>query len=195
MITIVSGFPRSGTSCMMSALIAGGMDAAWSDERNQMADAHADQHYHPNADGLYEVPLREYGEIDFPLKYQGKLIKVMLWGLDGLAVNPYGYRVIIMRRDPEEIRQSYEAFFGQPLRHPWMREYEQRIQRAQEMLANRNDVFCAEIIDYESLVSNPVARFKWLVANAWPEFDIARAAATIDASRYRFRRELLTVGL
>lgn len=178
---------------MMAALIAGGMEAAWSTERDQMADAHADQHYHPNADGLYEVPLREYGDINFPLQYQGKLIKVMLWGLDGLAVNPDGYRVIIMRRDPEEIRQSFEAFFGQPLKHPWMAEYDQRIRRAKRMLSNRSDVYSVTVMSYHDLIDNPLATFNELID--FIDFDIEKAAATIDPSRYRFRRELLTVGL
>lgn len=178
---------------MMRALIAGGLDAAWSDVRNQMANSHADKHYHPNRDGLYEVALKEYADLDFPLKYQGKLIKVMLWGLDHLAVNPDGYRVVIMRRDLEEIRQSYEAFFGHPLRASWLGEYRERIQRAQRMLHNRSDVYSTTVLNYRDLIDNPRSTFNELYDLI--EFDIDKAATTIDPSLYRFRREKLTVGI
>lgn len=179
---------------MMRALEAGGMTVASSSERDQMAAVHADEHYQPNPDSkLYEVPLREYGNVGFPLAYQDKLIKVMLWGLDSLAVNPDGYRVVIMRRDPEEIRQSYEAFFGHPLRHPWMAEYEQRIRRAQRMLYNRSDVYSATVLNYRDLIDNPLSTFNELYELM--EFDIDKAAATIKPDLYRFRRERLTVGI
>lgn len=170
------------------------MTVASSPERDQMAAVHADEHYQPNPDSkLYEVPLREYGNVDFPLAYQDKVIKVMLWGLDSLAVNPDGYRVVIMRRDPEEIRQSYEAFFGHPLRHPWMADYEQRIRRAQRMLHNRSDVYSATVLNYRDLIDNPRSTFNELYDLI--EFDIDKAATTIDPSLYRFRREKLTVGI
>lgn len=176
---------------MMRALIAGGMSAAWSEARDKMAQAHADEHYHPNRSGLYEVPLAEYGSVDFPLTYQGKLIKVMSFGLDGLAVNPQGYRVVLMRRDPEEIRQSYEAFFDQPLRMPWFSQYAERMERAVKMLRNRNDVLSVDVMQYRDLVANPLAELAIL---DWP-IDARAAAETIDPQQYRFKRELLTVGI
>lgn len=176
---------------MMGALIAGGMAAAWSESRDQMANLHADGHYHPNKSGLYEVPMAEYGEVNFPLRYQGNLIKVMAWGLDGLAVNPHGYRVVLMQRDPEEIRQSFEAFFDQPLRAPWIGQYTERIERAVRLLRNRNDVLSVDVIQYRELVANPLAELAML---DWP-IDVRAAAETIDVDQCRFKRELLTVGI
>lgn len=192
MIHIVSGYFRSGTSAMMQSLIAGGMSAAWSEARNTVATAHSDEHYSPNPNGLYEVPLKEYGGASFPLQYQGKLIKVMLWGLDHLAVNPDGYRVVIMRRDPEEIRQSYEAFFGKKC--PSLDEYAERIERAAKMLANRADVVSVTAVDYPYLVDSPEPCLIRLRREGWP-IDPLEAAATIDPAQYRFRRERLTVGI
>jgi hypothetical protein len=176
----------------MQALIAGGMSAAWSEERNRLADRHADEHYKPNPSGLYEVPLKEYTGVNFPLDYQGKVIKVMLWGLDHLAVNPEGYRVVIMRRDPEEIRQSYEAFFGRKC--PSLNEYAERIERAKAMLRNRADVENVTTLDYREVVNAPQRAFIWLRKCGWP-IDPLEAAATIDPAQYRFRKERLTVGI
>lgn len=192
MIHVISGYFRSGTSAMMQALIAGGMSAAWSETRNEVATAHADEHYSPNPNGLYEVPLKEYGGVRFPLQYHGKLIKVMLWGLDHLAVNPEGYRVVIMRRDPEEIRQSYEAFFGKKC--PSLDEYAERIERAKSMLLNRGDVEGVTIMGYREVIDSPAEHFIHLRRCGWP-IDPLEAAATIDPAQYRFRRELLTVGI
>lgn len=196
MIYIVSGMPRSGTTCMMRALEAGGMTVAYSENRDQMAEYHADQHYQPNPDNkLYEIPLSEYGDVDFPLKYEGKLIKVMLWGLDHLTVNPDGYRVIIMRRDPEEIRQSYEAFFGQTLRHPGWKEYDARIDRAVEMLANRDDVKSVRVCHYSDVIANPLGELLKIREQSYWPINAAKAAATINPDLYRFRREKLTIGI
>lgn len=193
MIHIVSGYFRSGTSCMMQALIAGGMSAAWSEERNQLNEAHSDERYKPNPQGLFEVPLREYGECNFPLKYQGKLIKVMAWGLDHLAVNPEGYRVVLMRRDPEEIRQSYEGFF-QGQKCPPLTEYHERMTRAEMMLRNRADVENVTTLDYRNVVSGPIANMAYLRSQGWP-IDPLEAAATINPDLYRFRKERLIIGI
>lgn len=194
MIHIVSGYFRSGTSAMMQALIAGGMSAAWSEERNQLNDAHSDERYKPNPQGLFEVPMKEYGECNFPLKYQGKLIKVMAWGLDHLAVNPEGYRVVLMRRDPEEIRQSYEGFF-QGQKCPPLNEYQERIERAEAMLRNRLDVRDVAIVDYRHLCEQSQTVFDCLATwSDWP-IDPLEAAATINPDLYRFRKERLTVGI
>lgn len=177
---------------MMAALIAGGMPAAWSEERNRIATAHADEHYSPNKNGLYEISLKEYSGVNFPLAYQGKLIKVMAWGLDGLAVNPEGYRVVIMRRDQEEIRQSYEAFFDSKC--PPMTEYEERITRAWKGLMNRADVREVYVQDYRDLINNPEQTMIAMRSRGWP-IDPLEAAATIDPEQYRFRLERLTVGI
>lgn len=178
---------------MMQALIAGGMPAAWSQERDRMAAARSDDHYHPNRAGLYEVPLREYQQADFPLQYAGKLIKVMAWGLDHLAVHQY--RVVFMRRDFEEMRQSFEAFFGHPSRISGPEEYEARMDRAEAMLRNRRDVLSVTRLDYRDVVHDPCKAFETLQADGWPIEDMQAAAGTIDPVQYRFRRELLTVGI
>jgi len=185
---------RTGTSAMMSALIAGGMDAAWSKDRDKLAESKFDGHYHPNKSGLYEVSLAEYAEPTFPLQYQGKLIKVMSWGLDGLAVNPEGYRIILMQRDKEEIRQSFEAFFEKPLNMPWFLRYEERMERAFTMLSNRRDVTSVHRIQYRTLVDNPLDVMAYVASLGWP-IDSVTSAAVIDPAQCRFRRENLTVGI
>lgn len=189
MIHIVTGYMRSGTSAMMAALMAGGMQAAFSEERNAVAAACSDQYYHPNRSGLYEVPLEEYTETDFPLQYDGRLIKVMAWGMRSLAV--HDYCVVIMLRDQEEIRQSYEAFFGRKLRTQWFANYQNNMVELQSQLNNRSDVRSVSVVNYRNLIENPQLELAKL---EWP-IDIAMAASVIDPQQYRFRLEDLTIGI
>jgi hypothetical protein len=199
MIHVVSGYFRSGTSAMMQALIAGGMSAAWDEKPNELAAQHADESYHPNRGGQFEILVSEYSQADppfqtkpnFPLNYQGKLIKVVLWGLDSLAVNPEGYRVVLMTRDPEEIRQSYRGAFGNEYS---MKDYQARIDRALAMLRNRRDVQGVSAVSYADMVADPVGTFVGLRSAGWA-IDPLESAAVIDPKQYRFRRERLTVGI
>lgn len=174
---------------MMQSLIAGGLVAAWSEGRNAMAAAAADSHYHPNRSGLYEVDPREYHTLNFPLQYRGKLIKVMCWGCDNLAV--HDYRVVMMLRDPEEIRQSYEAFFGRPLKDVWVAQYAERMRSLETRLRNRRDVQSVNLVQYRDLVTDPL---RVLAGLEWP-ISVPAAAGAIRPSEYRFRRELLAEGI
>lgn len=193
MISIVSGYMRTGTSMMMQALIAGGMAGVWSPDRDRLADAKADEHYHPNPAGLFEIPLTEYHEKGFPLAYDGKLIKVMLWGVRKLA--PAKYRVVLMHRDPEEIRQSYEAFFGRPVRaRAWPRDYSRQMEQVAKILTARADVRSVARVSYRDVVEKPREIFELIAESGWP-IDIDRAAAVVDPAQYRFRLEHLTPGI
>ena len=77
MIYVVSGFMRTGTSMMMKALEAGGMDASYKQSRDVMKDHYADEYYNPNIGGLYELEKQDYQKWDFPRDYEGKLIKAL----------------------------------------------------------------------------------------------------------------------
>ena len=108
---VVSGFMRTGTSMMMKALEAGGMDACYRQSRDEMKNRFADEHYDPNIGGLYELERGDYQKPDFPKGYEGKLIKALNQGIPKMAVMPE-IRAVFMRRDAEEIRQSYMPFLG-----------------------------------------------------------------------------------
>lgn len=79
-VYVIGGFMRSGTSMMMRALEAGGMEACYRKSRDQMKARYADDQYDPNAGGLYELERRDYRRPDFPIGYEGKLIKCLQRG-------------------------------------------------------------------------------------------------------------------
>ena len=74
---VVSGFMRTGTSMMMRALEAGGMNAAYRISREKMREHYADEFYDPNIGGLYELERKDYQSFYFPRQFEGKLIKAL----------------------------------------------------------------------------------------------------------------------
>jgi len=185
---IVSGYMRSGTSMMMHALEAGGLEAAFAD-REYLNRRHGDIHYKPNPDGFYELTRREYSQPGFPRMYDGKLVKVLMGGIPRIAAGDH--KVVFMRRDYEEIRQSYEAFFDSKMQ---LSEdaYYQRVEDTLGILRVRGDVQL-DVFNYRAVVEVPLLTFAQLNYNGWP-IDGVKAACVIDEKQCRFRREELAIG-
>ena len=190
MISIVSGFMRTGTSMMMRALEAGGMEPVYAARRDQkMNDRWGDELYSPNQGGLYELDRASYQHPDFPgPRFDGKLIKLLVGGMFRLKAGDY--RVVFMTRDPEEIRQSHEAFFGRPFDTA---QYWQIMNRCTGILEQRRDVNLT-VFRYEDVVANPLPAFTQLTAAGWP-IDATVAAAVPDPDQHRFRLDQLEVGV
>lgn len=189
---VVSGFMRTGTSMMMRALEEGGMDAVYKQSRDVMKNRHADEHYDPNIGGLYELERADYKKPDFPRKYKGKLIKALSRGVPSMAVMKDGIKVIFMRRDKEEIRQSYNAFFGNPL-NPNLN-ITKHLNDIKERILNRKDIISFDELWFRDVVNNPLLYFKHLKKVGWP-IDPDKASSVVDANYLRFKQENLTIGI
>jgi len=186
-IYIVAGYMRSGTSMMMKAFEAGGLEAVKSAERDKMNEKFGDEHYKVNAGGFYEDP-REWQRPDFPIGHEGKLVKILY---DKIATIPVAkYKVAYMTRDAEEIRQSFEAAF-QGQKAPHIERYEKMTARIIAILKNRRDME-VEVFEYRKVIENPREQLERL--ESWG-IDIEKAVATIDPKQYRFRKEDLTIGI
>ena len=190
MIYVVSGFMRSGTSMMMQALEAGGLEAAFAPQRDEMNQQFGDEHYQPNPGGFYEMTRQEYLEYGFPRKHEGKLLKCLWGGLPRFVVG--SYLVAFMLRDPEEIRQSFEAFFNRPA-PPFLEDYQERMRDGIDQLRNRKDTEVA-VLEYREVVDKPRETFEKLKNAGWP-INVDRATGVIQPDLCRFRREDLTVGI
>lgn len=189
MLSLVSGFMRSGTSMIMSCLEAGGMDVVKSEQRDKFGAAHSDQHYRVNPYGLYEPDIREMNEPGWPKQHDGKVLKVVVPWLRALSV--HDYRVVFMLRDPEEIRQSYEAAFGGKMKREAI---ERQTVEALDQLRNRRDVRTITTLNYRDVVDDPILAFAKLRSDGWP-IDGEAAASVVQPELCRFRREKLTVGI
>ena len=185
---IVSGFMRTGTSMMMAALEAGGLEAVKDGSRDDFNKSHSDDNYKPNIDGLYELDLSKIIKPDFPRQYEGRLIKILSEQINGIS--PMQYKVVFMLRDPEEIRQSCEAAFNRRID---VTDYQERMQALIRLLRNRKDMEVV-VFQYRDVIENPRKYFDMLDFFGWP-IDAEMAAAKIDPKLYRFRKELLTPGI
>ena len=187
---IVSGYMRTGTSMMMQALEAGGLKTAFNPIRNKMNKQHGDKDYKPNPGGFYELSRKEYSQYGFPRMYQGKLIKC-LWG--GLwKFFPGDYLIVFMRRDPEEIRQSYEAFFDQPP-PPSFKNFKDITKDTLEYIKVRKDMQVLEI-NYRDVIDNPKKIFTQIKKFGFP-ININKATKVVDPTQYRFQLDKLTKGI
>lgn len=194
---IVGGSQRMGTSMMMQALMAGGLEADFDPARNAL-NRNGDDHYRPNASGFCELSRPQYNALGFPRAHEGRLIKVL--NEDLVRLVPGDYRVVFMRRDLEEARQSYEAFLKPP--HPlwqWLgrrltdAEARQRLDDLEGILRARRDCRVTTLW-YRDVVENPDVAFMALWRDGWP-IEIASAAATVDPALCRMRREELEAGI
>ena len=109
MITIVTGHPRSGTSMMMRCLEQGGIPVAFTPQRDRNMQARFEQASGFNPYGLYELTRTKLTSPDFPGAYEGMAVKLVWEWLIFMTAHAPGCRIIAVYRDPEEVRQKYEA--------------------------------------------------------------------------------------
>src|SRR5690606_28529169 len=80
MIYVVSGYMRCGTSMMMEALQAGGLEAAYSERRDvEMNERWGEPGYLPN-ERYFELDRHDYRRPDFAQAFDGKLVKCLFGG-------------------------------------------------------------------------------------------------------------------
>lgn len=187
---IVTGYMRTGTSMMMRALEAGGLEAVYRQSRNDMKARLSDEHYDANVGGLYELEQTDYRADGFPRQYAGKLIKMILPPPTTMAVMD-DVRIVVMRRDAEEIRQSYLAFFN---RNIDTSEVDARMERMIEELQNRKDVKALDVFWYRDVVAEPLKHFELLKAHGW-NIKPQKCAEVVNPGLCRFKREELTIGV
>lgn len=193
-VYIVTGWQRSFTSAMMKALIAGGMDAVYDESRNTWAEAQSsDPSYNPNPDGLFEMDDAKRNHFfRMPAAFKGKLVKILdnhgrfspeMWTGD--------YKVVVMLREPAEIRESYTRFFGHP---PTFTDGAQELSLTDELYfqlmvrtlracRNRRDIDYL-VVQGSDLIAEPLAVFQRMRLAGWP-IDAERAASQINQKLYR----------
>ena len=188
---VVSGFMRTGTSMMMASLMAGGLEGVYRENREEMRKRFADEYYDPNSGGLFEMQRSDYNSPDFPNAYAGKLIKCLFGGLMKMREMPGGIRVVYMRRNEEEIRQSYMGFFGRNLK---IANLQKKMDLVRDKMKERSDMVSFHEFQMRNVVSSPRDHFQILADAGWP-IDVDLSACIVDPTQYRYRLENLTVGI
>ena len=175
---IVAGWPRSGTSREIEALIAGGMTAVWNPHRSKAARWASTMDFKVN-DDLYELSSKQYGAAGFPRAYEGKLIKVL--GENILRVVPGQYKVVFLTRKPTSIGESYLTAFGRPID---VEDYHERVANLLGTLALRHDMDI-HVADFDNVTADPMQHFTNLRDFDWP-VGVGKAASVIDPKKVRF---------
>jgi hypothetical protein len=181
MLYVVSGFMRSGTSMMMQALEAGGMEAVYSQARNtEMNERFGEPDYLPN-DNYYELDPADYRRRDLGERYDGKLIKCLWGGM--MRMPPTECRIVFMRRPAREINVSLLAFFGQAGGPPPL-QLDREMEACLAILRDRRSFLSVDEIWYADVVNDPAKVFTALRDAGWP-IDVGRSAQVPNRQKMR----------
>ena len=188
-ITVVSGLPRSGTSLMMQALAAGGVQPLTDAQRSPDAS-------NPRGYLELEAVKRLKSDRSWLGQARGKAVKIIHLLLPELvAAADAGvreeYRVILMRRPVEEVVASQRAMLARQGRPAATvpdaqlgRLFVDQLDRAERLLAGRPEFrICA--VSYPALVADPAGEAARVNAFLGGGLDEGAMARAVDPALYR----------
>lgn len=182
-VTIVSGLPRSGTSLMMQMLEAGGLPALTDGVREADDD---------NPKGYFELEaVKRTATDDSWLDEAGGCVVKVVHAL--LRVLPEGrdYRVVLMRRDLDEILSSQSVMLDRlgrsgaaAAQKEIRRAYEEDLLATQRWVESQPNVRCLEVW-YRDVIDDPAAQASRVREFLGDALDEPAMAAAVDRSLYR----------
>lgn len=185
-ITIVSGLPRSGTSMMMSALVAGGLSALTDNIRTADED---------NPKGYFE--LEKVKELEHDIAWledaRGKVIKVISALLKRLP-DQHHYKIIFMRRNMDEILASQKQMLirrGEPtdkVGDERMAEMFGKHLRDVEAWLEKQSNMDVLYVSYNEVLNNPAANVETINNFLGGLLDAEKMTVTVDRKLHRQRR-------
>lgn len=186
-IVIVSGLPRSGTSAMMQMLVAAGLVPCTDQDRP------ADDN-NPKGYLEYKKTLRLFEDNSWLADARNKVIKIIA---PLLPFVPQGenYRIILMRRDMEEILDSQTKML-QRLNPNSSRKDRQELRIAYQLHFDKVLEVCdthhipIEIIDFSDLIHSPADVANKLCSFIGKSTEVVHSMVeTVDPTLYRERRK------
>jgi hypothetical protein len=187
-ITVVSGLPRSGTSLMMQMLQAGGLPALTDQARTADED---------NPRGYFEFePVKQIKTdrtwLPTALGKAVKMVHLLLYDLPG----NYQYRVILMRRDLEEVVRSQAIMLQRSDKKAaalsskqLIQVYESQLASLTNWLATQSNIKILEV-SYLKLVSDPATQARAVATFLDGCLNVESMAAAVDPTLYRNRRAI-----
>jgi len=183
-ITIVSGLPRSGTSMMMSALEAGGMELLVDGLRE------ADMN---NPKGYFEYERAKKlpkGDTQWLESASGKAVKIISALIEYLP-SGFQYRLIFMERDLDEILASQRRMLqrmdkaNDGVEEDEIRSsYQKHLAEVKSWIANQPWITTC-YISYNDVLREPDRTFKKVAEFLNHRVDPGAMAAVVDRSLYR----------
>ncbi|GJM43990.1 MAG: hypothetical protein DHS20C21_08320 [Gemmatimonadota bacterium] len=185
-IAIVSGLPRSGTSMMMKMLESGGMTPITDGLREADVD---------NPKGYYEFERVKQIKEDSSWipETRGKVFKMVSLLLYHLPANER-YRVVLMRRDTQEILASERKMLerlGKNADHATderMAEiFTKHLAHLEGWIAKQSHLSVLQV-SYNEVLRDPDTVLKGVAEFFGGTLDAAKMAAVVDPSLYRNRK-------
>lgn len=177
-LTVVSGLPRSGTSLMMNALVAGGHPALHDDGRP--ADLH-------NPKGYYEDQRvsRLATEADWLRQHDGQAVKITSHLL-AFIPEDLSAKVLFMRRPLSEIVASQNAMLGRVESGDWETLLRRELGRTLAWLNGQQHLEVLEVF-YPDLLETAQAQMQRVADFLERDLDVKAMAAAVDPALYRQR--------
>ena len=179
MLYMVTGRVRSGTSMMMRASEAGGMELS----QVRSTGDRAKGGYILNPNGFYETSTH-LSSVDFPNGYHNKLLK--RFGNEFYHTDFLRNKIlaVFMKRDPDEVEASMRRAF--PIDHiPSLIKYDLEAELAMHRAVPNSRII---VVDYNQVLADPLGSFELLASQGWPITDNQAAADTVDQTLYRHRK-------
>jgi Sulfotransferase domain len=185
-ITIVSGLPRSGTSMMMRMLEVGGMPVLTDNIRKADID---------NPNGYYEFePVKQLRkDASWMTDAYGKAVK-MVYALLYELPEDHEYRVILMKRNLEEVLASQDAMLrrnnkdtGTLDESQVVRMFQDQLQKVEVWLSGRENVASLNV-EYNDVVADPATAVLRVDRFLGLSLDTAPMIKVLDPLLYRQRR-------
>lgn len=186
-VAVVSGLPRSGTSMMMRAINAGGIEALTDHLRTADED---------NPKGYFEFePVKKTKEdASWLTNAVGKVVKMVYRLLYDLP-NGYVYRVVFMKRDLSEVLASQKKMLihsgkaGSLLSEEQMGVlFQAEIDKCEEWLKTQPN-FSVLYVNHRDMINNPDAECRRVNDFFGGGLNINAMAETVDPLLYRNRKQ------
>lgn len=183
-ITVVSGLPRSGTSLMMRMLEAGGIPALTDSLRIADED---------NPNGYYELEAVKQTDADasWTENAAGASVKMVFRLLRHLPADRK-YRVVLMRRDVDEILRSQQAMLQRSGVSTEIADEQMKEMFRRELLSfyswlPQQDHLQAVNVSYNELLADPQRIVRQINRHLGGELDCDAMVQVIDPALYRQR--------
>lgn len=186
-VIVVSGLPRSGTSMMMKAIDAGGIEPMIDHIRKADED---------NPKGYYEFePVKKTREdASWLTDAPGKVVKMVYRLLYDLPAN-YQYRVVFMRRDLTEVLASQKKMLersgktGGGVPDAQMAAlFNAELQKCEKWIAEQPN-FKVLYIDHREMIKDAKTQSEKINAFLDGDLNVDAMAKTVDPSLYRNRNQ------
>ena len=159
---------------MMHCLGLGGLPLAYDPSREEAL--REEQPHNPN-EYFYELEIPKALFMSLA-EYKGKCLKAL--GISALGRGAEPLKVIYMMRDPTSQFNSMKTACGMIEGN-----YIGRSFRILSKLQSSDEVESCLVLDYDSVLKNPIKSFSWLKANGWP-IDVEKSASGVDPSRKHY---------